>query len=185
MTERTLTADSEHSETSRRGPAWWVVAVVGVIAAGLGLGLGYLVFGPTTSEADVSSVSTEEADRVVALLDAYETAWNANDPDAVLDLFADDYVYADGHRVETSKPVLARGVAQSAKAGAQWEYVGDPVVIPHGMLDDGTYHVSAPWASSHETSSEAAFGITVFRVVDEDGVLKIQRSRPDDDWFPY
>jgi uncharacterized protein (TIGR02246 family) len=186
MSERTQTTNVEHAPTSRRGFAGWVVAVVALIAAGLGVGIGYLV-SSQTSEVGQSSVSAQEVDRVVAMLDAYEAAWNANDADAVLDLFTDDYVWADGYTVEASRSVLRREVARWADTRAQWEYVGDPAVvrIPLNREADGTYDVSALWVQSNATTEETYYGITVYRLADDDGVLKIRRSAPDGIWFQY
>ena len=186
MTGATQTVGSEHDQAPRRGPAWWVVAVVAVIATVLGLGVGYLV-SSQTSDVEQSNVSAEEVDRVVALLDAYETAWNANDADAVLDVFSEDFVLAEGYTVETTGPALRRDLARTADQGLSWEYVGDPVVVrlPSTVAVHGTYNVSAPWVASYHTTEELLYGITVYRVIDDDGVLKIRRAAPDDTWFRY
>ncbi len=185
MSERTQT-NSEHASTSRRGFAGWVVAVVALIAAGLGVGIGYFV--PSqTPDVEQSNVSAEEMDRVVALLDAYETAWNANDADAVLDVFSEDFVLAEGYTVETTGPALRRDLARNTDMGMSWEYVGDPVVVrlPSTVAAHGTYNVSAPWVASNYTTGDTYYGITVYRLIDDDGVLKIRRAAPDDTWFRY
>lgn len=173
--------DSTEPSQSRRGPAWWVVAVIGLVAAGLGLGLGYVVFAPKESATTVAEVSAEEVDRVVATLDAYEEAWNANDADAVLALFADDYVKAEGLSVEASRRMLRNEVGQMAAQSGTWEFVGDPLVVP--QRGRGGYDVSAAWVSSTATSSDSPPGITIYHLVDEDGVLKIQRATYNSDWF--
>jgi hypothetical protein len=184
MSERTQTTNSVHAPTSRRGFAGWVVAVVALIAAGLGVGIGFLV-SSQTSEVGQSSVSAEEVDRVVAVLDAYEAAWNANDADAVLDLFTDDYLYAEGFKLEASKPALRRDIARFARQDITWEWVGEPFVVG-GSLSGGEYDVSALWKEWTATAEDwPAYGISTYQVVDEDGVLKIRRAEYNSIWFQY
>ncbi len=185
MTELAQSTASVQEQAPRRGIAGWVVAVIVAIAVGLGLGLGYFVFSPPAPEADETGVSAQEAARVVALLDAYEVAWNANDADAVLDLFSDDFVYADGYTVEASDPALRRYIARMARANQLWEYVGDPVVVRSSLLWD-VYAVAALWKEWTTTSEDfPSFGVTIYRVVDEDGELKINRFTEYPDWFQY
>lgn len=184
MTELAQSTASEQARASRRGIAGWVVAVMVTIPVGLGLGLGYVVFSPQDRDADGTGVSAEDVDRVVALLDAYEVAWRANDADAVLDLFSDGYVKADGYTAEASKSVIRRDIAGWARANALWEFVGDPVVV-RGSMSGDVFYVSALWREWTTTSEDSAYAVSVYRVVDENGELKINRGSLHSEWFQY
>ena len=185
MSEKTASVPvSESAPVSQRGPRWWVVAVAVLVALGVGLGLGYLVFESNPSDGARGGVSSDEYERVVATLDAYETAWNANDVEAVLELFSDDFVQAPGFTVDASRASLRNAMAHSAEGGVRWEYVGDPFVV-RTVGENGEFDVAAMWLEFFEGSEDIREGTTTYRLVDDGDVFKIYRASPFYDWFRY
>jgi len=160
---------------------WWVMAIVGLVALGLGFGLGYVVSERSGTDAAKGDVPAEVVDRVGAFLDAYETAWKSNDSDAVLALFTDDFTF-EGMTVEGSAVKLRRDM-NFYMGGYGWEYVGDPLVVrAYNMAN--AYDVSAQWVDwPLDYPEDTTSFMTMYRLVDNDGVLKIYRVYPSEDWF--
>ncbi len=182
MATQTKTAprtDSPSASPPRR--RWWVMAIVGLVALGLGFGLGYLVSERSGTDVAKGDVPAEVVDRVGAFLDAYETAWTSMDSDAVLAMVADDFAF-EGMTVEGSAAKL-RGEMNYFMGGYQFEYVGDPLVVRAFNMANA-YDVSAQWVTwPLDYPEQVTSYMTTYRLVDNDGVLKIYRGYPSEDWF--
>lgn len=187
-TEQKSAPVSDHPRDPSRGQKWWVVALVGLVALGLGFGVGYLVSERTATDAARGDVPAEVVDRAILVLDAYKTASNAGDVEASLALFTDEFVW-EGKTVETSRARLIEQLGGYGE-GTEWEFVGDPLVVPAWNMANA-YDVSVKWVE-WDTPAEGADadritwraeGITTYRLVDKDGALKIHRFYPSPDWF--
>lgn len=166
---------------------WWVIAIVGLVALGLGVGLGYAL--PERSGTDAAhgaDVPAAVVDQVVAFLDDYETAWNNHDVDATLALYTDDFIW-EGKSAEVSRARVIGDVA-GFNERLEWEFVGEPLVIPAFNMANA-YDVSAKWVEwenapeGSDRITEPVLGISTYRLVDTDGGLKIYRANPSQDWF--
>jgi uncharacterized protein (TIGR02246 family) len=80
-----------------------------------------LVWSPAPAAKAASALSTEDQAKVRGILEAYRSAWLANDADAVLRLFAEDAVLMPHHGVE---PVVGKQAAR-----AFWFPGGPPTTI--------------------------------------------------------
>ena len=157
------------------------MAIVGLVALGLGFGLEYVVSERSGTDVAKGDVPAEVVDRVGAFLDAVETAWTSNDTDAVLAMYTDDFTF-EGMTVEGSAVRLLREVNQYMASNG-FEYVGDPLVVrAYNMAN--AYDVSAQWVDwPLEDPEDTTSYITTYRLVDNDGVLKFYRVYPSEDWF--
>lgn len=88
------------------GRNWIVVLVVGLLAAVVGLGVGYVAFSPSSDSEGAADVQT--------LLDDYFAAFNAGDADATLALFAENAHYFSYELGEAPESVVRDFIESNA-----------------------------------------------------------------------
>lgn len=178
----------DQPRVSPRRPAWWVVALVGVITACVGVGLGYVLFASTGSEetrTGRADLTVEDIDRVAAVISDFEAAWNAHDADAIRDVLTDDFLF-EGFTPEGTNRQLDGIIDEYVEDDGRIEYLGDPFVVEIVGTASDEYDVSALWVETVWSPTEESFyGITNYRVVEHGGVMKIHRANPSYLWFRY
>lgn len=137
---------------TRKGTNWPVVVIVGLIAAAVGLGSGYLLFAPD------SDGGTNDA--VEALLDDFYVAVNAGDVEALQAMSMDDATVF-GLPVASGN-LLSGGLENAVNSTGGLDRVGQPIVADQGWL----FRVAQQ--SSASTNSEDDDGILLFAIVDSD-----------------
>jgi hypothetical protein len=127
---------------------------------------------PTTTA--VASTTVSEPEQAI---DEYNTAWNEQDPEALLAVVTDDFVeeyhwytQLDDHVSVGTDSWGATGAASyAASSDFQIELSGEAIVV-----GDGPWFVSV--AESQTGGGNAYEGTTAYVVVDDDGTLKLARK---------
>ena len=128
MTAQTPEASRAAERTGRPGASWLLVVGVGLIAAAVGLGAGYLLFAPDTG----AEVDTN----VEALLDEFYAAVNEGDVEAIQAMSVEDAQIL-GVPV-TSGSTLAGSLENLAGTSGGVSRLGDPIVDESGFI----FHVA-------------------------------------------
>ena len=134
-------------------PSRLLVVIVGIVAAALGLGAGYLLFAP--SAADGGNAEVE------ALLDEWWDAVEADDAEAILRLMPDggtwgsvDVMFAGTNLGQVAPATAERTVAASLARNSDTPS-GDPVVVG----EYGAFEVAQPATSA--TGEERLFVLKI------------------------
>lgn len=142
--------------------SWMLVAIVGLVAAALGLGAGYLLFAP--------SASTNTNANVEAVLEDWWAASEAGDVEAMLGLMPEELkvgavdVIAFGSNIsDMPRPTLERLMATNLERGVDVPS-GDPMIV-------GEYGVFE--AAQTATTSTGEEVLYVFKFVQQDGLKLI------------
>ena len=151
---------------SRRGVV--TLLVVGVAALLIGLGAGWLAFSP---------VPPDDVDREIqALVDEYVAAWNIQDGQAVVALMTEDGKHYSGGAA-TGKDAASDSPAHSLAyfvehhaAGATFHSVGDGII----RTPAGPPYLVANLIEVGNGAGDSFQGVEVYKIVPEDGVLRIQ-----------
>ncbi|MGA7688823.1 MAG: nuclear transport factor 2 family protein [Jiangellales bacterium] len=143
---------------SSRVMPWLVSGVVGVA---LGLGAGWLIFAPTSANAEVA-----------ALIDDYLEAWDAGDGEAVVSFMTEDGVHFSGGASEgkAANDDGALGLAAFVERldWATFERVSDPVV------SEGPPYEAAIIVQLTNTGQDSFEAVEAFSIVEgDDGALRI------------
>ena len=158
----------EASAAPRRG--WVTTALIALAALLVGLGAGWLVFSPEPPD---------DVDREIqALIDDYVAAWNVQDGQAVVALMTEDgkhFSGGAGNGKEASSDSPAHSLAYFVEhhvAGATFRSVNDAVI----RTEDGPPYLAANVIEigSGADGGDAFQSVEVYKIVPEDGVLKIQ-----------
>lgn len=128
MTAQTHEASRAEERTGRPHTRWLLAVIVGLVAAAVGLGAGYLLFAPDTG-AEV------DAD-VEALLDEFYAAVNEGDVEAIQAMSVED-AQIMGVPV-TSGSTLAGSLENLAGTAGGVSRLGDPIVDESGFI----FHVA-------------------------------------------
>lgn len=141
-------------QEGRKGTKWPVVVIVGLIAAAVGVGAGYLLF------AQDSDGGTN--DEVEALLDDFYAALNARDVEALQEMSTDDATVF-GVPVESGN-LLSGSLENSIDSTGGVERVDDPIVAEQG------WRFRVAQLSSSTMNSADDDGILLFIIVDSGSV---------------
>ena len=153
----------------RRSP-WWAGALALVLAVAIGVGIGFL------AASRDSATSSPVDPQVEQLLDDFFAGWNAYDADAIRAVATDDAVVGNGRPVTATGALsLETKVEEYRNDGVSWERVGDPIVRDAGAHLD----VVQLGRGGSSASGDDDF-VLVFRLVREDGALKVEWERPYD-----
>lgn len=138
----------------------WLVS--GVVGIALGLGAGWLVFAPTSADAEVA-----------ALIDDYLAAWDAGDGEAVVSFMTEDGVHysADAQQGKAANDDGALGLAAYVEriGWATLEPVSDPIVS-----DGPPYEAAVIVRLTFPNGQDSDEAVENFFIVeDDDGSLKI------------
>lgn len=151
---------------SRRGVV--TLLLVGVAALLIGLGAGWLAFSPE---------APDDVDREIqALVDDYVAAWNVQDGQAVVALMTEDGMHYSGGAglgKEAASDSPAHSLAYFVEhhtAGATFHSVGDGII----RTTDGPPYVVANMIEVGNGASDSFQWVEVYKIVPEDGVLRIQ-----------
>jgi uncharacterized protein (TIGR02246 family) len=149
---------------------WVTTALIALAALLVGLGAGWLVFSPEPPD---------DVDREIqALIDDYVAAWNVQDGQAVVALMTEDgkhFSGGAGNGKEASSDSPAHSLAYFVEhhvAGATFRSVNDAVI----RTDDGPPYLAANVIEIGNGSDggDSFQSVEVYKIVPEDGVLKIQ-----------
>lgn len=124
MTAPTHAESPAEERVGRQRTNWLLVVIVGVIAAAVGLGAGYLLYAP-------GSGVEVDAD-VEALLDEFYAAVNEGDVEAIQQMSAEDATIL-GVPVGSGS-TLAGSLESLASTAGGVSRVGDPVVDESGFI---------------------------------------------------
>lgn len=168
--ESTEQGTSAAQAGARAGPGWLRTSLIAGLALMIGLGAGWLAFAPEPPN---------DTDRQIqSLVDDYVAAWDAHDGQAVVALMTKDGVHYSGGAAggkDASGDSLARSLAffvEHHAAGISFASVNDAVIRTQ---DGPPYLVANVVELGMSTSgSETEQAVAVYRIVPEDGVLKIQ-----------
>ena len=128
----------------------------------------------TTTTTAVISTTVSEPEQTI---DEYNTAWEEQDPEALLAVVTDDFVeeyhyytQLDDHvSVSTDSFGATEAASYAASSDFQIELSGESIVV-----GDGPWFVSV--AESQTGGGNAYEGTTAYVVVDDDGTLKLARK---------
>lgn len=110
-------------------------------------------------------------DDVEAVVNDYIASWNNYDAEAFAALVTDDYMFIDdGFGAENTKDQQMSDMPLLDAAGWHADVIGDMIAA-----DDGTYYVAVTNSLTTTNGGEAEQGISVVTVVDEGGVLLVQK----------
>ena len=152
----------DEAVASERGVRWWIVALIGVFALAIGVLIGNnLVGGRDTSDPERA-------------INQFNTAWEENDPEALLAVVTDDFVeeyhyYTQlGDQVVTSEDIWGADTAAlyAETSDYQIRFSGDAIVV-----GDGPWFVSVN--ESQEGEGTEYEGTATYVVVDDGGTLKL------------
>ena len=160
MTALAHEASRAEERTGRPRTRWLLAVVVGLVAAAVGLGAGYLLFAPDPG-ADV------DAD-VEALLDDFYAAVNEGDIEAIQEMSVEDARIL-GVPV-TSGSTLAGSLENLVDSAGGVSRLGDPIVDESGFI----FHV----AQLTELANSGDDFIWLFDVVGTDEQLEIVGVEP-------
>lgn len=149
-----------------------IVAVLAIALVGLGV---WVVYEATTGPETAVNAEIQQ------LLDDYAAAWNNYDGDGFLAVVGDDYVMRTGRYGDWTADQQVVPVGDSITHGWHSEVIGEAIMTGEG-----------PWYVSHvqyltTTDSllppEGVYGVSTFKIVDEDGTLKIARHTFSADFY--
>lgn len=148
--------------TYRRRNRFLVVALVIMAAALAVLAAWVLVDATGGSEPAV----TEDVEQLLA---GYRIAWNDADGAAFLDHVTDDYTFES---VLGTADAEAQAAAIDDLAGTPWEVavIGDPI-----MAGDGPWYVATAEVMTGTGGGNGDEGVSLVRIVDDGGTLRIAR----------
>jgi len=149
-TQRMPGSPPMEDQEGRTGTNWLVVVIVGLIAAAVGVGAGYLLF------AQDSDGGTDDA--VEALLDDFYAAVNARDVEALQEISMEDATLF-GLPVASGN-LLSGSLENSVNATGGLERINDPIVADQG------WRLRVAQLSSAATNSEADDAILLIEIVD-------------------
>jgi hypothetical protein len=130
-----------------RHTSWLLVVIVGIVAAAVGLGAGYLLFNPATADVD---------DEVEALVDNYIAAIDAGDADAALALMEEDAWFFGRDVSSVSAELFARSF-ESFPFSGNVTMVGEPMVVG----EFGRYDIALTVAAENR-ENEALWVISIW-----------------------
>lgn len=162
------TSTAEAGAQARTG--WLLTSLIAVLALLIGLGAGWLAFAPEPPD---------DTDRQIqALIDDYVAAWDSHDGQAVVALMTQDGVHYSGGAAggkDASSDSLARSLAffvEHHAGGMSFTSVNDAVI----RTQDGPPYLVANVVELglSTTGGDSEQAVEVYRIVPEEGVLKIQ-----------
>ncbi len=151
------------------GPGWLMTALIGVLALLIGVGAGWFVFSPEPPD---------DIDREIqSLIDDYVAAWDAHDGGAVVALMTEDGVHysggaARGKEASSDSPAHSLAYFVEHHAGAMSvRSVNDAAI----RTQEGPPYLAANIVEvGLGTGNESEQAVEVYRIVPEDGALRIQ-----------
>ena len=145
-----------------RGVRWWIVAVIGVVALAIGVLIGNNLDGGR---------DTSDPERAV---DQYNTAWEENDPEALLAVVTDDFVEEYQYYSQPDDQVVTSEDSWDASRAASYAEFSDYQIEVSGdaiVVGDGPWFVSVNESQAGDGSEYE--GTATYVVVDDGGTLRL------------
>lgn len=155
----------------RHATAWWVAALLAVLALAVGLGIGYLAFGEDSS-ADGGEAGMTDAE-VESLMDDYLEAMNAYDSDAIRALATEDAVIAGRSLDVTGVLGFDAEVDEWESMGVSFVPSGDLIIVDTSGGTADEYKVGQVRTVVNPDGSELFRDLFVAFLIREDGELLI------------
>lgn len=165
MATMTHTESPPDVSAGQRRTNWLLVVIVGLVAAALGVGAGYLLFAPS------AATEAEPNAEVQAMLDDWWAASEAGDVDAMLGMMPEGFtigavdVMAFGYNLsDTPQATVERLFANNYEGSGADTPSGDPMVVgEYGVFD----------AAQRATQSNGREVLYLFKFIWEDGLLRL------------
>ena len=141
---------------------WWMVAVIGVVALAIGVFIGNSLDGGR---------DTSDPERAI---DQYNTAWEENDPEALLEVVTDDFVEEYHYYAQRDDQVVMSEDSWDARTAARYAEFSDYQIDHSGdaiVVGDGPWFVSVNESQVGEGTEYE--GTATYVVVDDGGTLKL------------
>jgi hypothetical protein len=140
----------------------WIAAVIAVLALAIGVLIGNNLDG---------GGGTSDPERAV---NQYNTAWEENDPEALLAVVTDDFVEEFRYYSQPDDQVVMSEESWDARSSARYAEFGDYQIEVSGdaiVVGDGPWFVSVNESQLGEGTSYE--GTATYVVVDDGGTLKL------------
>ena len=144
------------------GVRWWIVAVTAVLALAIGVLIGNRLDGGR---------ATSDPERAI---NQYNTAWEENDPDALMAVVTDDFVEEYHYYTQSDDQVVTGEDSWDADTAARYAESSDYQIDLHGdaiVVGDGPWFVSVD--ESQEGAGTEYEGTASYVVIDDGGTLKL------------